>query len=37
MANRNPNHLTPYLSQRVVWVERQMKQLGTAYLIPIFK
>lgn len=35
--NRNPNHLTPYLSQRVVWVERQMKQLGTAYLTPILQ
>lgn len=35
--NRNPNHLTPYLSQRVVWVERQMKQLGSAYLTPILK
>ncbi|UJF22654.1 monofunctional biosynthetic peptidoglycan transglycosylase [Shewanella sp. OMA3-2] len=29
---RNPNNLTPYLSQRVVWVERQMKQLGSGYL-----
>ncbi|MGI2169768.1 monofunctional biosynthetic peptidoglycan transglycosylase [Shewanella sp. MF05960] len=35
--NRNPNHLTPYLNQRVVWVERQMKQLGSAYLSPILK
>ena len=35
--NRNPNHLTPYLSQRVVWVERQMRQLGTGYLTPILK
>ncbi|GGQ30437.1 monofunctional biosynthetic peptidoglycan transglycosylase [Shewanella litoralis] len=35
--NRNPNYLTPYLSQRVVWVERQMKQLGSAYLSPILK
>ncbi|GGP47096.1 monofunctional biosynthetic peptidoglycan transglycosylase [Shewanella saliphila] len=35
--NRNPNHLTPYLSQRVEWVERQMKQLGSAYLSPILE
>ncbi|AZG74772.1 monofunctional biosynthetic peptidoglycan transglycosylase [Shewanella livingstonensis] len=35
--NRNPNYLTPYLSQRVVWVEQQMKQLGSAYLTPILK
>ena len=35
--NRNPNHLTPYLSQRVVWVERQMRQLGMGYLTPILK
>ncbi|WP_445774050.1 monofunctional biosynthetic peptidoglycan transglycosylase [Shewanella sp.] len=35
--NRNPNYLTPYLSQRVVWVERQMRQLGTGYLTPILK
>ena len=35
--NRNPNYLTPYLSRRVVWVERQMRQLGTGYLTPILK
>lgn len=29
---RNPNNLSPYLSQRAVWVERQMKQLGSGYL-----
>jgi monofunctional biosynthetic peptidoglycan transglycosylase len=33
--NRDPHHLTPYLRQRVAWVERQMKQLGTGYLQPI--
>ncbi|WP_340680135.1 monofunctional biosynthetic peptidoglycan transglycosylase [Paraglaciecola sp.] len=32
---RDPRHLTPYLRQRVVWVERQMQQLGTGYLKPI--
>ncbi|MEZ8184998.1 monofunctional biosynthetic peptidoglycan transglycosylase [Shewanella sp. 5S214] len=32
---RDPNNLTPYLRQRVVWVERQMKQLGAGYLRPI--
>lgn len=29
---RDPRHLTPYLEQRVVWVERQMRQLGSGYL-----
>ena len=29
---RDPRHLTPYLQQRVVWVERQMRQLGNGYL-----
>ncbi len=32
---RDPRALTPYLSQRVSWVERQMRQLGTGYLKPI--
>lgn len=32
---RDPNNLTPYLRQRVVWVGRQMKQLGAGYLRPI--
>ncbi|MAD75548.1 MAG: monofunctional biosynthetic peptidoglycan transglycosylase [Rheinheimera sp.] len=32
---RDPRQLTPYLSQRVTWVERQMRQLGPAYLTPI--
>lgn len=32
---RNPHQLTPYLQQRVAWVERQMQQLGSAYLAPI--
>lgn len=30
--SRNPRQLTPYLSQRVSWVERQMRQLGADYL-----
>ncbi|ROQ24845.1 monofunctional biosynthetic peptidoglycan transglycosylase [Gallaecimonas pentaromativorans] len=30
--SRDPNRLTPYLSQRVSWVERQMRQLGSHYL-----
>ena len=34
---RDPNHLTPYLSQRVDWVERQMQQLGAGYLKPILE
>jgi len=29
---RNPNHLTPYLRDRVNWVEQQMQQLGAGYL-----
>lgn len=29
---RNPNDLTFYLRQRVIWVERQMKQLGGGHL-----
>ena len=32
---RDPHNLTPYLRQRVVWVEQQMQQLGTGYLNPI--
>jgi monofunctional biosynthetic peptidoglycan transglycosylase len=32
---RDPNNLTPYLRQRVAWVEKQMKQLGSGYLAPI--
>ncbi|REG83757.1 monofunctional biosynthetic peptidoglycan transglycosylase [Marinomonas pollencensis] len=32
---RSPNHLTSNLRQRVNWIERQMQQLGTAYLKPI--
>jgi monofunctional biosynthetic peptidoglycan transglycosylase len=33
--NRDPRNLSPYLRQRVVWVEQQMQQLGTGYLAPI--
>lgn len=33
--NRDPRQLTPYLQQRVTWVERQMQQLGAGYLKPI--
>jgi len=32
---REPRQLTPYLLQRVNWVERQMRQLGNDYLKPI--
>jgi monofunctional glycosyltransferase len=32
---RDPRQLSPYLRQRVIWVERQMRQLGTGYLKPI--
>jgi monofunctional biosynthetic peptidoglycan transglycosylase len=32
---RDPRYLTPYLYQRVVWVEQQMQQLGKGYLQPI--
>lgn len=32
---RDPRQLTPYLRERVVWVERQMRQLGTDYLTPM--
>ncbi|MEP7702771.1 monofunctional biosynthetic peptidoglycan transglycosylase [Paraglaciecola sp. 25GB23A] len=32
---RDPRNLSPYLRQRVLWVERQMQQLGVGYLKPI--
>ena len=32
---RDPRNLTAKLNQRVVWVERQMRQLGSRYLQPI--
>ncbi|WP_213999396.1 monofunctional biosynthetic peptidoglycan transglycosylase [Arsukibacterium sp.] len=32
---RDPRQLTPYLRERVVWIERQMRQLGPAYLTPV--
>lgn len=32
---RDPNQLTPYLQQRVSWVEQQMRQLGAGYLKPV--
>ncbi|WP_115718917.1 monofunctional biosynthetic peptidoglycan transglycosylase [Gallaecimonas mangrovi] len=35
--SRDPNHLTPYLRQRVSWVERQMRQLGGGYLKAILQ
>ena len=34
---RDPRNLTAKHSQRVVWVERQMRQLGPAYLKPILE
>ena len=34
---RSPNDLTFYLRQRVIWVERQMQQLGPDYLKPILE
>lgn len=34
---RNPNQLTPFLQQRVSWVEQQMRQLGAGYLKPILE
>ena len=34
---RDPRSLTATLSQRVMWIERQMNQLGNDYLTPIFK
>ncbi|WKE67028.1 monofunctional biosynthetic peptidoglycan transglycosylase [Gallaecimonas kandeliae] len=35
--SRDPNHLTPYLAQRLAWVERQMRQLGNHYLDGVLK
>lgn len=35
--NRDARQLTPYLRERVAWVERQMQQLGAGYLGPILK
>lgn len=32
---RDPRNLTPTLKQRVTWIERQMRQLGSDYLQPI--
>jgi monofunctional biosynthetic peptidoglycan transglycosylase len=32
---RDPRQLTPYLRERVSWVERQMRQLGPGYLSSI--
>jgi len=34
---RDPRNLTAKLSQRVVWIERQMRQLGAGYLKPIIE
>ena len=34
---RDPRQLTPYLEQRVIWIERQMQQLGSDYLNAIFR
>jgi len=34
---RDPRQLTPYLEQRVVWIERQMQQLGIGYLNSILQ
>ena len=34
---RDPNRLTPYLRERVQWIERQMDQLGPNYLNDILK
>ena len=33
--SRDARNLTPYLRERVVWVERQMRQLGSDYLTPM--
>lgn len=33
--NRDPRQLTPYLRERVAWVEQQMRQLGAGYLKPL--
>lgn len=34
---RDPRRLTPYLQQRVSWVEQQMRQLGSGYLEPVLQ
>lgn len=34
---RDPRQLTPYLQQRVSWVEQQMRQLGSGYLAPVLQ
>jgi monofunctional biosynthetic peptidoglycan transglycosylase len=34
---RDARRLTPYLQQRVGWVERQMQQLGAGYLQPVLQ
>lgn len=34
---RDPRDLSVELNQRVIWVERQMRQLGSNYLAPIIK
>lgn len=34
---RNPNHLSHALAQRVSWIERQMNQLGNLYLTSILR
>lgn len=34
---RDPHHLTPNLLIRVIWIKRQMYQLGSDYLKPILK
>lgn len=34
---RDPRSLTLKLNQRVVWIERQMRQLGSGYLKPIIE
>lgn len=35
--SRDARRLTPYLQQRVGWVERQMQQLGAGYLQPVLQ
>jgi monofunctional biosynthetic peptidoglycan transglycosylase len=34
---RDAGNLTPYLQQRVLWVEQQMQQLGAGYLQPVLQ
>src|SRR5690606_27954139 len=34
---RDARRLTPYLQQRVLWVEQQMQQLGAGYLQPVLQ